>query len=291
MASRPPLNAVFVFCEAARCGSFKLAAQRLCVTPGAVSRQIQALEEHLGHALFDRGPQGVKITRKGQLLHDRVAGKMASIQSEVERMRGGGRKAVIRVNAGVTLGMHWLIPRLASFTDAHPDIQVQLETSDRPIDLKSAVDVFIRRDPAELRRFAATEFLEELSVLVASPRLAHGRSALSGAELSRLVHIGARSRADLWPQWCAHHGLDEAEHRPTLEFDNSVLAIQATCEGLGAMVVPVQFIGGMLESGLLTAIDGARVRTGAYGFVTRPRRESRRVSAFTDWLQQQAERR
>ena len=78
MASRPPLNAVFVFCEAARCGSFKRAAQQLCVTPGAVSRQIQALEAHLGHALFDRGPQGVKITRKGQLLHDRVAGKMAA---------------------------------------------------------------------------------------------------------------------------------------------------------------------------------------------------------------------
>jgi LysR family glycine cleavage system transcriptional activator len=286
MTTRPPLNAVFVFCEAARCGSFKLAAQQLCVTPGAVSRQIQALEDHLGQTLFERTPHGVKITRRGLLLHERVAGKMASIQSEVERMRGGGRKAVIRVNAGVTLGMHWLIPRLASFTDAHPDIQVQLETSDRPIDMTSAVDVFIRRDPAELRKFAATEFLDELSVLVASPRLARGRSAIGMRELSRLVHIGARSRPDLWPQWCAHHGLDEAEHRPTLEFDNSVLAIQAACEGLGVMVVPVQFIGGMLDSGLLTAIEGTRVRTGSYGFVTRARRDSRRVSAFTEWLQQ-----
>lgn len=290
MASRPPLNAVFVFCEAARCGSFKLAAQRLCVTPGAVSRQIQALEEHLGHALFDRGPQGVTITRKGQLLHDRVAGKMASIQSEVELMRGGGRKAVIRVNAGVTLGMHWLIPRLAAFTDAHPDIQVQLETSDGPVDPGSAVDVFIRRDPAGLRGIAATAFLDELSVLVASPRLARSRSALGLAQLSRLVHIGARSRPDLWPRWCAHHGLDEAEHRPTLEFDNTVLAIQAACEGLGVMVVPLQFIGGMLDNGILTTLDGAKVRTGAYWFVTRARREGRRVNAFTEWLQQAARR-
>lgn len=284
MASRPPLNAVFVFCEAARCGSFKLAAQQLCVTPGAVSRQIQTLEEHLGHALFDRGPHGVKITRKGQLLHDRVAGKMAAIQSEIELMRGGGRKAVIRVNAGVTLGMHWLIPRLASFTDAHPDIQVQLETSDEPINLTRAVDVFIRRDPADLRGFTATAFLDERSVLVASPRLAPGRSGIGIPELSRLVRIGARSRPDLWPQWCTHHGLDEAEHQPTLEFDNSVLAIQAACEGLGVMVVPVQFISGMLDSGLLTTIDSAQVRTGSYWFVTR--RHSRQVSAFTHWLQQ-----
>jgi LysR family transcriptional regulator, glycine cleavage system transcriptional activator len=133
-------------------------------------------------------------------------------------------------------------------------------------------------------------FLEELSVLVASPRLARGRSPLGLAELSRLVHIGARSRSDLWPQWCAHRGLDEAAHRPTLEFDNTVLAIQAACEGLGAMVVPLQFIGGMLDSGLLATLDGARVRTGAYWFVTKARRESRRVSAFTDWLQQAARR-
>lgn len=286
MASKPPLNAVFVFCEAARRGSFKLAAQQLCVTPGAVSRQIQALEDHLGHPLFDRSPNGVKITRKGQLFHDRVAGKMASIQSEMALMRGGGRKAVVRVNAGVTIGMHWLIPRLASFTDAHPGIQVQLETSDGPVDLAGAVDVFIRRDPAELRRSAATAFLDEFSVLVASPRLALGPSAPGLPELSRLVHIGARSRPDLWPQWCAHHGLDEAGHRPALEFDNSVLAIQAVCEGLGVMVVPVPFIAGMLDSGLLTAIDGARVRTGAYGFVTRARRDPRRVAAFTDWLLQ-----
>ena len=285
MASRPPLNAVFVFCEAVRCGSFKLAAQQLCVTPGAVSRQIQALEGHLGHALFERVPNGVRVTRKGRLFHDRVAGKMAAIQSEVERMRGGGRKAVVRVNAGVTIGMHWLIPRLASFTDTHPDIQVQLETSDGPDDLASAVDVFIRRNPADLRGFAATTFLDEFSVLVASPRLVPARPGPGVPALSRLVHIGARSRPDLWPQWCAHHGLDEAAHRPTLEFDNSVLAIQAACEGLGAMVVPLQFVAGMLDSGLLTAIDGARVRTGAYGFITRARRDSRRVGTFTDWLQ------
>lgn len=285
MTTRPPLNAIFVFCEAARCGSFKLAAQQLCVTPGAVSRQIQALEDHLGHALFDRNPQGVNLTRKGQLLHERVADKMASIQSEIELMRGGGRKSVIRVDAGVTLGMHWLIPRLASFTEAHPDIQVQLETSDGSIDLSSTVDVFIRRDPAELRGLAATTFLDEMSVLVASPRLARGRSALGERELSRLAHIGTRSRPDLWPQWCGHHGLDEAAHRPNLEFDNTVLAIQAACQGLGAMVVPIQFVGAMLDSGMLAMLDSTRVRTGDYSFVVRARRESRRVSAFAEWLQ------
>lgn len=286
MATRPPLNAIFVFCEAARCGSFKLAAQTLCVTPGAVSRQIRALEDYLGQALFDRGPRAIRITRKGQLLHDRVANKMASIQSEVDLMRGGGRKAVIRVDAGVTLAMHWLIPRLSRFADEHPGLQVQIVTSDGPIELTQPVDVFVRRDPVELRGLPSHAFLEEFSVLVGNPGLVKGKTSLTPREIARLPRIGARSRPDLWPQWCAHHGLDETDYRPTLEFDNTVLAIQATCQALGLMVAPTLFIAGVLDSRLLTTLESVRIRTGSYSYATRVRRDSRRVAAFADWLQQ-----
>jgi len=290
MAARPPLNAIFVFCEAARCGSFKLAAQQLCVTPGAVSRQIRALEDYLGHALFDRSPHAMKITRKGQALYDRVAHKMASIQSEVDLMRGGGRKVAIRVDVGVTFAMHWLIPRLSLFAEAHPDTQVQLGTTDGPIDLARPADVFICRDPVELRGLEARVFLEEYSVLVASPRLAGGKSSFTARELAHLPRIGARSRPDLWQQWSARQGLEEARYRPTLEFDNTVLAIQATSEGLGVMVVPTLFVDGMLDSGLLTTLESARLRTGCYSFATSGRRDSRRVAAFTDWLEEAGRR-
>lgn len=286
MATRPPLNAIFVFCEAFRCGSFKLAAQNLCVTPGAVSRQIRALEDYLGQKLFERSPRAIGSTRKGQLLYARVANKMASIQSEVDLMRGGGRKTVIRVDAGVTLAMHWLIPRLTRFSDKHPDLQVQLNTSDGYVDLSRPVDVFVRRDPAELRGLPSQAFLEEFSVLVGSPGLVKGKSELTRREIARLPRIAARSRPDLWPQWCAHHGLEEADYRPTLEFDNTVLAIQATCQALGVMVVPALFIGGVLDSRLLTTLESVRIRTGTYSYATRARRDSRRVTEFTDWLQQ-----
>lgn len=286
MATRPPLNAIFVFCEAVRCGSFKLAAQTLCVTPGAVSRQIRALEDYLGQTLFERSPRAIAVTRKGQLLYERVANKMASIQSEVDLMRGGGRKAVIRIDAGVTLAMHWLIPRLSRLSDEHPDLQVQLSTSDGCVDVSRPADIFIRRDPAELRGLPAQAFLEEFSVLVGNPGLVKGKSKLTHREIARLPRIAARSRPDLWPQWCAHHHLEEADYRPTLEFDNTVLAIQATSQALGVMVVPTLFIRGALDSRLLTTLESARIRTGSYSYATRVRRDSRRVAVLTDWLQQ-----
>ncbi|HSW04025.1 LysR substrate-binding domain-containing protein [Aquabacterium sp.] len=288
MAARPPLNALFVFCEAARCGSFTLAAQALNVTPGAVSRQIRALEDYLALPLFERGPQAVTLTRKGRQLHQRIAPKMAAIQSEAELMRSGGRKAVIRVGAGVTLAMHWLIPRLSRFAEQHPGLQVQVETSDGPIDASRPVDVFIRRDPADLRGLDSQVFLHEVSVLVASPRLVKGKVGLSPRALARLPRIGARSRPDLWSSWSTDHGLDEAAYLPTQEFDNTVLAIQATSEGLGVMVAPLLFIGSLLDSGMLLALETARVATGSYSMAVRARRDTQRVTAFTDWLLQAA---
>ncbi len=274
MSTRPPFTALHVFCTAARCGSFKLAAQALCVTPGAVSRQIQALEEHLGHALFDRGPPALRLTRKGELLHERVADKMASIAAELDFLRRGGRRALVRVDAGVTLAMHWLIPRLASFAKANPGIQVELGTTDGPIDTSRPIDVYIRRDAGEFRGREPEWFMQEYSVLVAASA-GHG---LDG------VRLGARSRTDLWPRWSRYHRLPEAGCSPSLEFDNTVLAIQAAAEGLGVLVVPEMFVGGMLENQLLVRLDGSRVLTGAYGYVSGPGRSSAAARTFMAWL-------
>jgi LysR family transcriptional regulator, glycine cleavage system transcriptional activator len=240
----------------------------------------------LGQKLFDRSPQAIRITRQGQLLFDRVANKMASIQSEVDLMRSGGRKTVIRVDAGVTLAMHWLIPRLIRFSDENPHIQVQLTTSDGPIALNQSVDVFVRRDPVEFRGLPSQEFLEEFSMLVGSPRFVKGKTRLTPRKIARLPRIAARSRPDLWPSWCAAHGLIAADYRATLEFDNTVLAIQAASQALGVMVVPTLFIGGMLESRLLAALESDGVRTGSYSFATSARRNSLHVRLFTDWLQE-----
>jgi len=284
VAARPPLNAIFVFCAAARHGSFKLAAETLCVTPGAVSRQIQALEEYLGQPLFERGHRDVRLTRAGKRLQHRLAGNMASVEAEVELMRSGARKTTVRVDAGVTIAMHWLIPRLAAFHAANPGYQVQLSTSNGPVDACRRVDLHIRRDPADFSGLKPERFLEEYSLLVASRELVDRQAAFSLRALKRYRRIGAASRQDLWTQWSAQHELDAADYEPTLEFDNTVLAIQATVEGLGVMVAPEIFIADMLGSGVLVCLDSTRVRTGAYYFLRRARRETAGVGRFIDWF-------
>lgn len=288
MAARPPFNALHVFCIAVREGSFRQAAQLLCVTPGAVSRQIQALEEHLAQVLFERSTGSLAIlTPSGRRLYERVADKMAAINVVLEGSVAR-RQASILVDTSVTLAMHWLIPQLRSFTERYPQIHVQVRTVDGDIDSTAPVDVFIRREASELRGLPSRVFMTERSVLVSSPSLLPLPRQRGGASLMRwlsgIARIGARSRTDLWPRWCGAHGLDAAALEPTLEFDNTVLAIQAAAQGLGACVVPEAFVKSMLQSGTLKVLSAARVDTGFYSFAVGRQRDAARIRAFTDWL-------
>lgn len=286
MPARPPLNALHVFCAVARHGGIRAAAEVLCVTPGAVTRQVQALEAHLGEALFERGPAAAQPTEAGRRLLKRVGERLEVIVDALSPAGPAGRRrAIVRVDTGVTLAMHWLIPRLRGFAERHPQIEVQVRTTDGDIDPASGADVYIRRDQAELRGLPAQRLLVERSLLVAAAGHPVVTSKSSGLRaLARWPRIGARSRPDLWPQWAQQQRAAPADWAPTLAFDNTVLAIQAAAEGLGLAVLPELFIAGMLDAGTLRAVRPQRIETGAYAVAIGRRRESARVLAFVDWL-------
>jgi LysR family glycine cleavage system transcriptional activator len=286
MTARPPLNALHTFCSVVRSGGFRQAAHALCVTPGAVSRQILVLEGHMGQLLFNRGARAT-LTPAGQRLHERVADKMEAICAALERSNAAGRGSTILVDTNVTFAMHWLIPHLRFFAERHPRVKVQVRTSDGAVDPTTPVDVFIRRDVGELRGLPAQVFMTERSVLVSSPSSATGRTLRTSNRmqwLARLPRVGARSRPDLWPRWNDFHGLHGPTFEPTVEFDNTVLAIQAVAQGLGACVVPEVFVQDMLDSGTLRLLHASRVDTGSYAYAVGRRRDSARVGRFTEWL-------
>jgi LysR family transcriptional regulator, glycine cleavage system transcriptional activator len=288
MASRPPLNALRVFCSAAEAGSFQRAAQGLCITPGAVSRQIQSLEEHMGAALFTRHHRLVQLTRAGEALFARIAPQMAAIEAEVALLRSGKHPPIVRVDATVGFAMHWLIPRLNAFHTAHPGVDVRISTSDGPANLAARADLYVRRKPTEFSGMVEEPFLDEHCVVVASP----GGPALEN--LTRLAkkypRIAQRSRPELWAQWRQHHGLPTEDGAPTLTFDNSVLAIQAAIQGLGALVVPELLVTSLLESQRLVLLHPDPMPSGTYHLLRRSSRCSAAVMTFAQWLLKQGAR-
>lgn len=284
MASTP-LHALQVFVEVAQRGGIRPAAESLNVTPGAVSRQIKSLEEHLGRRLLERQPGSMaRLTRDGEQLLHRSRGHMDGLLQILSTSATSRRTRVVVVNTSVTLAMHWLIPLLPKLQQRHPTLRVEVQTDDGPANGSLPVDVFLRRDQAELAGLRAEPFLTEYAVLVVSSKLWSLDRPWNDAALRRTPRVAARSRPDLWPAWCERQGLDEAALSPVQTFDNTILAIQAVVQGLGIGVLPLPFVADMLAAKTLRQLPFPPVRTGSYAYAVRTGREAARVTAFTDWL-------
>lgn len=282
-----PLNALRVFVCVARRRSIRLAADELCVTPGAVSRQIQGLEEQLGEPLFVRGHRSLTPTAAAETLLVRVAPALDEIALAVAALRADARlpAAALTVDVTPTFAMHWLIPRLPAFRSAHPEVGLRLVTSQGPVKPAPAVDLHVRRDPGHFSGLAGEAFLAETACLVATPEF-WADPANAAGDLARRPLIRMRSRPDLWPRWFAECGAPAASPH-FIDFDNTILAIQAACQGLGIALIPTLFLTSLLAEGILATPPLPALASGRYSLLTGLGR-SPAAAAFADWLRRAA---
>ena len=124
----PPLDALVVFEAVARRLSFARAAEELFLTPSAASHQIAKLEQYLGFMLFERLSKGIVLSKAGQDYLSRVAAALAAIGSATNDIRKGV-KNTLSVHASTSISSLWLMPRLAGFVHAYPEISLSLSAS------------------------------------------------------------------------------------------------------------------------------------------------------------------
>jgi DNA-binding transcriptional LysR family regulator len=141
------LGSVEQFCKAAELGSFTAAAEYLGLTPAAVSRSISRLEKRLGVRLFSRTTRSIKVTNEGQLFWKECQAALGQI-AEAERAITGAQtvpSGLLRISVSTAFGTHRLLPLMPAFTDAFPQIDIELSISDRIIDfVDEGFDVAIR---------------------------------------------------------------------------------------------------------------------------------------------------
>ncbi|WP_448202595.1 LysR substrate-binding domain-containing protein [Azospirillum sp. sgz302134] len=290
MPSRlPPLNALRAFVAAARHSSFRLAAEELHVTPGAVSRQIRTLEDFLGTALFDRSQRQVRLTEVGARYFTRIAELFADIQHATDTVLEGSGRRTVHVDCIPTFAMHWLLPRLPQFQRRFPELEVSLSTAPETIDLTRRFDYAIRRDPAHFAGLKPLPLMPERCAPVCSPSLPGLASIRKPADLTAQTIITIRARTDLWPAWCTAHGLELQAFRSRMEVDHTYFAIQAAEDGLGVAVVPLLFVERPLSTGRLTTPLGSEsVVSGHYYLLESRHRGRTDAPEFRDWLGEQA---
>lgn len=276
-----PLNAVRVFVEAARWGSFKRTAQHLGLTQSGVSRHVATLESWLGQALFQRSGTGLSLTEAGRLYFDTVQDAMATIELTSQQMRSHtAQPSVLQVRTSLpSLAMAVLIPALARFQEAH-QVRVELTTSLAMPQPDDAFDVLVTRD-LNLGHAEQWHLAHEELVAVATPEQLRRWHLQPVSGWPMLV---ARSRPDVLALWSRQQGTGALHIQAG--FDHYFLAIAAALSGAGVLVVPSFLVTSHLQQGLLAEMPLERVRgEGSYLAFIHPRcKQPDPARAFCRWI-------
>ncbi len=193
------------FLAAANGGSFAAAAKALRLTPSAVSRSVARLEARLGVSLMQRTTRSLTLTPEGQAYRDRISALLAEVDT-VEQTLGqapAGPRGPLRINAAVPFGMLYLLPILPRFTEAFPQVTVDLSLSDAVVDLiEERADIAIRIGPLRESNLRAKKLGHSRMVLVASPDyLARHGTPMGPNDLvhHKCLRFSFRRSVDGWP--------------------------------------------------------------------------------------------
>jgi DNA-binding transcriptional LysR family regulator len=291
----PPLDLIQGFEAAARTLSFTKAAEELFITQSAVSRQIRALEDHLGVTLFERRPRSLALTEQGRTLHRAAIEFLERLQETTDRLRADREVPHLTVTTTGGFASLWLIPRLRSFTALHPDVDVRISASYKTVNLeRSLVDVAVRYCKEEEAPEGAIRLFGEELFPICSPALqSDGPNSLRTlADLRHyaLLHMDeARDLMD-WDTWLAAHGHAGLRPAASIRFDSYEQMIQAALSGQGVAMGIGRLVAGLIESGKLVAPFCRSVTGSRSYFIIRSATTGARthVQAFIDWLLQEA---
>jgi DNA-binding transcriptional LysR family regulator len=291
----PPLDFIQGFEAAARTLGFTKAAEELLITQSAVSRQIRALEEHLGVPLFERRPRALALTEQGHTLYGATSELLERLQAVTDRVRAHGGTPHLTVTTTSGFASLWLIPRLGRFTTLHPDVDVRISATYKTINLeRSLVDVAIRYCLQEEAPPGAVPLFREELFPVCSPALQGGPQPLRALEdLEHVALLRMDEAAGMldWGTWLTAHGFPDLKPKASMRFDSYEQMIQAAVSGQGVGMGIGRLVSGLMQSGQLVApfreiVTGSR----SYYIIPSPGTGGRaHVRAFVAWLIEEAQ--
>ena len=287
MRALPPLNSIKAFDAAARHLSFTKAGDELCVTHGAISRQIQVLEQWLGTALFLRLPRGLQLTADGMRFHTEVNAMLNSLASVADQIRRPQTTRIIRVQSLPTFTMRWLIPRLPDFQRRYPDVEIRLSiAADAMPPRVNDFEVFLTGGPESHHGFRSGRFLDEQRIAVAAPELLLRSPIQQPSDLKQHVLLHTSSLPALWSNWFSAVGSQTIECRSELTFEHLYLSIQAAVNAVGVAIGPTALVADDINEGRLQYVMPQYALPARSYFWYCPERTKgdAAVEAFCAWL-------
>lgn len=206
MARFESIDEFRIFDAVARTGSLSAASRELALSLTSVSKRLKRLEEMLKVQLIHRTTRQMSLTAEGLAFHERCRAVLEAVDDAMEVTPDSTVDGVIRITATVAFAQRQLGPRLRRFLDHNPGVEVQINTSDRQIDLiEHKIDIAFRQAPLDDGRLITRTIAEDALLLCASPDYIARYG--SPAEPSDLIRHHALTVGDPPPrQWILHRG-------------------------------------------------------------------------------------
>jgi LysR family transcriptional regulator, glycine cleavage system transcriptional activator len=275
--ARIPLHTLPAFRAVAKRQNLRAAAEVLHLTHSAVSQQIKLLEEQIGFPLFDRSGRSMALNAAGAALLHATEAALAQLDDGLRAAAAAasGDEQRIRLTLLPSFGQRWLLPRIARWRARHPAIALELDASQRLVDLqRDGFHAALRQGTGPWRGLVAERLIDSPRVVVAAPDLAR---RLRGEPVSSMLDEPLLGDAGLWHDWFAAQGI-RARVNPVASFNDAGLMLQATEQGLGLALTRELLAADALRDGRLQRIS-ARTLAGdgfdTFWFVYPP--------ALADW--------
>ncbi|WP_085711585.1 MULTISPECIES: LysR family transcriptional regulator [unclassified Pseudomonas] len=285
----PSLQAMQALVEVARCGSFTQAAQTLCLTQSAVSRQIQQLESHFNVALFVRTSRNLHLTPEGEQVLASARSIFEQLKNLEERLTP--QKRPFRIRLHVSLAVRWLLPRLSDFYLHHPEVSLAIETvATEVVEPTSDSDAYILYLPTASSDPDCLTLFQETLVPVCAPGLVDAPRSVEELQRFALLHRSADRQA--WIEWLAANDGKPLEAYRHIPFNLDELALDAAARGLGVAVTDMTLAAESIERGMLVVPFGEPLKTGGiYSLCLQPSAAAHPACGVVmGWFAGQAER-
>ncbi|MFC3076036.1 LysR substrate-binding domain-containing protein [Shinella pollutisoli] len=287
----PPLTALTAFEAAARLSSFTRAAAELGVTQAAISHQIHVLEQDFGFPLFRRLHRRIELTEKGRLLSAAAGDAFNLIAETVTSLREDGPDDELAISATISFSHFWLLPRIAAFSRACPEVKLRIITQDARTSIEASdVDLAIRYGTGAWSDGQAEFLFEDEVFPICSADYARAAGPIRTPE-DLVGHPLISSDADDptwtgWEEWLAAFSVKPTKKGRGLRCSFYSEAIYAAMNGQGIALGWSRLVADLIQQNRLVRLTEASIRTRAAYFVVVPQRKVQKESVrlFIEWL-------
>ncbi|TDK41371.1 LysR family transcriptional regulator [Antarcticimicrobium luteum] len=282
----PPLAALRAFAAFAETGNLARAGASLNISHAAVSQHLRALERHMGLPLMDRSGRALRLNAQGRQLADSLALGFGTIAATVQDLSGRGADRPLHVSVTPSFAGYWLLPRLAVFSQAHPDISLRVDPSPQLIDLTpGGIDLALRHGAGGWPGLHSEVLLPAPLIVVAAPTLLQGRRIDSPADLIDLPWIEELGTNEA-STWLETHGAAPGGARRRIQLPGNLM-LESARQGQGVLITVRLFVEPDLAAGRLVELFEMR-HDAYYHVVTRPGVLRPAARAFVAWLRREA---